>query len=568
MHDTFAIIRRILNEGRAYLPSFTALTAIAFLMIPVELYSLLLSRRLIDQGFLPRDWSLVRTLLLTLFLLFVLRSGVAYMTTLYSARLQLRINRIFQDRIFSHLIQLPMRVLTRQPVGRLMSRVLDDGTRLSSVYDQLFGGVVLEPIKLVVLALVLMTFSLRLFALLLLSTAASVVVIHWVGNRLDAISKKMQKKDAALFSFTEEMLSNVELVKSKATEGRTAAEFRRLLDQLIALSLRIHRITLIARPTLQTLKFSAIGIILLFGSWMISDGGLSLGTLTMFIGTTLLFFNTLNGIGNTYGRLRENLARLEVLYDVLDTPAEQPIPRCTRPTRLDIASIVCREVVFGYQASTPVLKGVSVSIVKGEMVGIVGQSGSGKTTLIRLLLRFYDPERGTILVNERPIAAIALERLRASIGIVFQENLILNTSVRNNIIYGIADVPENQVIDAARLAGVHDFIRQLPEGYDTVVGEQGRYLSGGQRQRLAIARAVVSDPALLILDEATSYLELDQEAKILRQIKARRKDKLTLLVTHRPSAFRMADRIVTLDNGRIIPAETNFFYEPAHRQTG
>jgi ABC-type multidrug transport system fused ATPase/permease subunit len=225
-------------------------------------------------------------------------------------------------------------------------------------------------------------------------------------------------------------------------------------------------------------------------------------------------------------------------------------------------------VVFGYQTSTPVLKGVSVSVVKGEMVGIVGQSGSGKTTLIRLLLRFYDPERGTILVNERPIADIALDRLRASIGIVFQENLILNTSVRNNIIYGIPDVPEKQVIEAARLAGAHDFIRQLPRGYDTVVGEQGRCLSGGQRQRLAVARAVVSDPSLLILDEATSYLELDQESKILRQIKARRKDKLTLLVTHRPSAFRMADRIVTLDNGRIIDAGTNFFYEPAQRQTG
>jgi ABC-type multidrug transport system fused ATPase/permease subunit len=563
MYRLLPTVRRILTDGRRYIPSFTALSAIALLMVPVELTALLLSRRLIDQGFLEQNWAVIRSLLAVLFMLFVLRSIVTYATALFSARLQLSINRGFQDRIFAHLIRLPMPALTRQPVGRLMSRIFDDGTRLSSVFDLIFGSVILEPIKLVALAGVLMAFSLRLFALLLVATAASVAVIHWVGNRLDRISKQIQRRDAALFSFVEEMLSNVELIKSKATERRTAKEFRRGLDRLIELSLRIHRVTLIARPTLQLLKFSALGVVLLVGSWMISAGNLSLGTLSVFIGTTLLFFNTLNAIGNTYGRLRESIARLEVVYDLLDTAVEA-LP--ARPAGIEPAvvhSIEFRDVGFGYRRSVAVLKGVSFDLRKGEVIGITGQSGSGKTTLIRLLLRFYTPQTGIVRVNGRPLAEFELAGLRAAIGVVFQENLILNDTIRNNIAYGIAEVDDRQVLEAARVAGAHEFIQRLPDGYATVAGEQGRRLSGGQRQRLAIARAVITQPDVLILDEGTSYLELAQEAEILQRIKDRRKDKITVLVTHRPSAIRLADRVLTLDNGRIVDAETISLYKAA-----
>lgn len=552
MHKTFSIVRRIVRDGSGYVPYFALLGGVSLLMVPLELYALLLSRRVIDEGFLQRDWVLVRSLIVTMFVLFLFRSTIAYTTGLFSARLQLRINRNFQDRLFAHLIRLPMRVLARQPIGRLMSRILDDGTRLSSVYDQLFGSLVLEPVKLGALALVLITCSLPLFSLLLLATLAAVGVIHWLGNRLDRTSKQIQKKDAALFSFVEEMISNVELVKSKATEDGSAGEFRRLLDQLIVLSLRMQRMTLFARPILQLLKFSSLGMILFFGSWMVATTRMSFGTLMLFVGTSLLFFSTLNGIGNTYGRLRQNLARLEAVYALLDTPSEHPARRPLQVAAVPVQSIVYRDVVFGYPDSTPILKGVSFRIDKGEMVGITGQSGSGKTTLIRLLLRFYDPEAGTVLVNGQSVPDIAVGSLRASIGLVFQENLILNDTIQNNIAYGLAQVSEEQLLEAATLSGAHEFIRRLPDGYDTRVGAHGRRLSGGQRQRLAIARAIVSDPAVLILDEATSYLEMAQEAAILRRIKERRQNQVTVLITHRPSAIHLTDRVLTLDNGRMV----------------
>jgi ABC-type multidrug transport system fused ATPase/permease subunit len=220
-------------------------------------------------------------------------------------------------------------------------------------------------------------------------------------------------------------------------------------------------------------------------------------------------------------------------------------------------------VEFRYPDSPPLLKRVSLRIESGELVGIVGQSGSGKSTLIRLLLRFYDPDTGCILVNGQPVDETPLAALRASIGVVFQENLFLNDTVRNNIVYGGADVADSRMRNAAFVSGAHEFIRTLPQGYDTPVGESGRRLSGGQRQRLAVARALLGKPPVLVLDEATSYLEMDQEAEVLRRIKEMRKDRITILITHRPSAVRFADRIEVLDNGRIINPDTLRFRRTA-----
>jgi ABC-type multidrug transport system fused ATPase/permease subunit len=532
-------------------------------MTPVELYALLLSRRLIDEGFVPREWTVVRSLLLTLFVLFVFRSVLIYATALFSAKFQLRINRNFQGRLFAHLLRLPMRVLARNPVGRMMSRVLDDGTRLAAVYEQLFGSLVVEPVKLAAFTLLLIALSWELFGILLISTIVSAGVMHWVGNRLGRISKEIQRKDSAMFCFVEEMFSNVELVKSKSSEERSAGEFRRILDQFIMLSLRMHRLTLLSRPVLQLLKFSSLGAVLFSGSWMVADGHISLGTLTMFLGTSLLFFSILTGIANTYGRLRENLARLEAVYELLDTVPEPISSFRSTPSAVPIQSIEYRNVEFHYPDSPPVLKGVSLRIEPGALVGIVGQSGSGKSTLIRLLLRFYEPEAGTVLVNGQSIDRIDPASLRVSIGVVLQENLMLNDTVRNNITFGFPSVAERQFLDAAVLSGVHDLIRNLSDGYDTEVGEQGRRLSGGQRQRLAIARAILTMPPVLVLDEATSYLEMDQEAEILRRIKEKRKDRITILITHRPSAVRFADRVVMLDNGRLVSPAVPPIYETA-----
>jgi subfamily B ATP-binding cassette protein MsbA len=554
-NQTYKLFKRILHEGKPYIIPFAFLGAIGLVMVPVELYGLLLTRKMIDQGFLAQNWELTRNIVILLVLLFGTRSAISYISTLFSARLQLQINQKYQDRIFSHLLCQPMHELVRQPTGRLMSRILDDGTLFSTIFDQAFGKAIQQPIKVIVLTGVLIYFNFRLWAVLLFSAVLSIMVIRWLGIKLHAISKLIQSKDADIYSYLEQRLTNIELIKSHTDEHKTASGFRQHLDEFIQLSLKIQKITLVTGPILQALKYLGIGAVLLYGSWMVSDGVLTVGTLTTFLGTAYLFFNTVFSLGNLYGSLRANLARMEAVYAILDAPIEGKTIETVLPKPVVVKKLSFDNVVFGYDPTVPVLKGVSLNIKAGVVFGITGQSGSGKTTLLRLMVRFYDPDSGDVRLDDQSIRNLGLKELRSSIGIVFQENFILDDTIRNNIAFGKTDLAEKQVRFASQMAGAHSFIMSLPNQYQTVVGERGQRLSGGQRQRLAIARAIAADPAILILDESTSFLELTQELNVLQNLKRHRLDKITIIVSHRLSAMKHADRIVTLDNGRILETD-------------
>jgi ABC-type multidrug transport system fused ATPase/permease subunit len=556
VNKSFQLLKRILKNGKSYIPSFLLLGGIGLVLLPLELYGLMLSRKLIDKGLLLHDWDVIQHILLILAGLFVIRSFASYGTAVFSTKLQLRVNQKFQDHLFSHVMHLPMRYLARQSTGQLMSRVLDDGTRFAAFFDLLFGRAVLEPLKLLVLMALLAYFNVRLSAIMFSATIASFIVIYLMGNKLHLVSKEIQKKNASLYGFVEQMLSNVELVKSKVAEKKTARNFREQLDNLIHLLLNSLKISLVARPILQILKYLTLGTVFFYGGWLISSNSLTIGTLTIFLGATYLFFNTLDSIGQTYGLLRENLARMEIIYSIFDSPTERYEITAQVKIPPSINMVEFNNVTFGYNASIPVLKDVSFGIAAGGVFGITGQSGSGKTTLIRLLVRFYEQDKGTIRLNDQSIQQFDLTALRACIGIVFQENLILNDTLRNNIAYGSLSLSDVQIIRSAKLSGAHDFIKLLPRRYETVVGEGGRLLSGGERQRLSIARAIVTAPEILILDEGTSYLEVEQESMILQNIKEQRINKITIVVSHRLSAMKIADRILTIDNGRVV--ETDF----------
>jgi ATP-binding cassette subfamily B protein len=249
---------------------------------------------------------------------------------------------------------------------------------------------------------------------------------------------------------------------------------------------------------------------------------------------------------------------MEIIYGILDSPPERPEEKTDSKPLASINTIEFKNISFGYDPSVQVLKDVSLYVSQGETLGLTGQSGSGKTTLARLLFRFYEPDSGEIMLNGLPLARIDLDSLRSSIGIAFQENLILNSTIKENIAYGNDGISMENIIRAAKISRAHDFVKSLPDQYETVVGEGGKSLSGGERQRLAIARAIITNPEILILDEATSFLEIEQEEIILQKLKETRKSKITLIISHRLSAIKMADRILTLDNGRII--ETDFRY--------
>lgn len=552
MNHTWFLIKRIVKRGRSYIPAFLLLAGLGLLLLPVEFYGLLVSRKLIDQGFLLQNWTTIREILFVLIILFIIRSFISYITALFSTSVQLRMDQEFQNELFSHLLHLPMHFFTREPTGQLMSRVLDDTAEFSNIFNMLFGNAFLDPFKLIGLTILLGYFNLRLCILMVISTFFSFLVICWMGNKLHETSKKAQKQNAEVFSFVEKIFSNIELVKAKSTEKQETTRFHHLIDELIQLALKTTKISLIAQPILQVLKYLTLGVVFIYGSWMISKDVFTIGTLTIFIGSAYLFFNILNSLGRTYGSLRESLARMEILFRLLDKPPEDHKVIPCKKTRTSISSVEFKQVSFSYNSISPVLKDVSFSVYRRETLGITGQSGSGKTTLIRLLLRFYDTDTGEIRLNGRLIRHMNLNSLRFSMGIVFQENLILNDTIKNNIAYGNMNISEERIIMAAKISHAHYFINDLPDQYETLIGEGGKSLSGGERQRLSIARAIVTEPEILILDEGTSFLEVGQERSILERIKKTRKERITIIISHRLSAMGTSDRILTLDNGRII----------------
>jgi ABC-type multidrug transport system fused ATPase/permease subunit len=480
------------------------------------------------------------------------RSSVAYAMNYLSASIQFRMNQKFQNELFSHLIRLPVRFFTQEPTGQLMSRVLDDAARFSAIFNQIFGQALLDPLKLLVLIAFLAYFNLSLCLLMTVSFLGSFLVIRWMGHRLHLISKGIQKQNAATYAFVGQVFSNIELVKSKAAEQMEARSFLHLVDQLIQLSLKTLKVTLITQPLLQALKYSTLGAVFIYGSWMISASLITVGTLTVFLGAAYLLFNALHSVGRSYGALRENLARLEIIFSLLDSPPENAEPARAGKTPQGITSLEFKDVSFSYAPPHQVLNCVSFSVRPGEALGIAGQSGSGKTTLVRLLVRFYEPSTGEIRLNGHLLAAFDIQSLRSAVGIVFQDNLILNDTVKNNIAYGHRHLPMEAIIRAARISRAHDFIMALPGQYETMIGEQGKLISGGEKQRLAIARAIVTEPEILILDEGTSFLEVEQEEAILTSIKQSRGEKITIIISHRLSAMGLCDRILTLDNGKVL----------------
>jgi subfamily B ATP-binding cassette protein MsbA len=552
MDGPFHNLKRVLREGRSYIPTFLFMGGLGLAILPVEFYALILSRKLIDQGFLLQNWLTIRETLLILIVLFMVRSSVAYTMNYLSASIQFRMNQKFQNEVFSHLIRLPVRFFTQEPTGQLMSRVLDDAARFSAIFNQIFGQALLDPLKLLVLIAFLAYFNLSLCVLMTISFLGSFLVIRWMGHRLHLISKGIQRQNAATYTFVGQVFSNIELVKSKAAEQMEARNFFHLVDQLIGLSLKTLKVTLVTQPLLQALKYATLGAVFIYGSWMISASLITVGTLTVFLGATYLLFNVLHSLGRSYGALRENLARLEIIFSLLDSPPEHAEPARGKISPLGITSLEFKDVSFSYAPPHLVLDRVSFAVYRGETLGITGQSGSGKTTLMRLLLRFYEPTAGEMRLNGHVLGEFDVASVRAATGIVFQDNLILNDTVKNNIAYGNSHLSMEDIINAARVSRAHDFIMALPSHYETTIGEQGKLLSGGEKQRLAVARAIVTEPDILILDEGTSFLEVAQEEAILASIRQNRAGKITIIISHRLSAMRHCDRILTLDNGRVL----------------
>jgi len=455
-------------------------------------------------------------------------------------------------RLFRHILNLPLSYFESRRVGETIARVRElenirsflTGQALTSVLDLTFTGVFIAA---------MLYYSGWLTLVVLLSLP---IYLIWSAGVTPVLRRRLDEKfvrGAENQSFLVEAVSGIGTVKASAVGPRLARTWDNQLADYISAGFRVTKLANVGQQGVQLVqKLVSVGV-LFFGAKLVIDGKLSVGQ--------LIAFNMLSGqvsapivrLAQLWQEFQQVGISVERLGDVLNTRTELPGSRLTLPAIK--GQVTFERVTFRYRPDAgEVLSGIDLNISPGEVIGIVGRSGSGKSTLTKLVQRLYVPERGRVLIDGHDLALADPVWLRRQLGVVLQENFLFNRSIRENIALSDPAMPLERVIQAATLAGAHDFILQLPEGYDTKVGDNGTGLSGGQRQRVAIARALVSDPRILILDEATSALDYESEHAVMSNMRAICKGRTVLIIAHRLSMVRLASRIVVVDKGRIVEA--------------
>ncbi|HEX6290276.1 MAG TPA: ABC transporter ATP-binding protein [Herpetosiphonaceae bacterium] len=486
---------------------------------------------------------------------FVLQAFFNFVQSYFLTFVGERVMADLRMQTYEHIQRMSLRFFSDRHVGEITSRVTNDVTTIQSV-TTVNIATFLQNLVTFTGGLALMLFlSVRLTLLTMVVVPGMLLAGIYFGRRIRGISTEVQDRMANATAVLEETVSGIRVVQSFAREPYEIKRFRHAIEEAFRTSMRRTRVRATFLPIVSFLGFTALVLVLWYGGRQVVSGQMSPGDLVSFLiysGTIAASLGTFTGL---YSQLQEALGATQRVFAILDTepdirdkPDAIPLP----PVK---GAIVFDGVQFAYESNEgyePVLRGITISMQPGEILALVGPSGAGKTTLVNMIPRFYDPTGGAITIDGYDLRDVKLHTLREQIGIVPQETLLFSGSIRENILYGKLDATEAEMIEAAEAANAHRFIKELPQGYNTVVGERGVKLSGGQRQRVAIARALLKDPRILILDEATSALDSESEALVQEALERLMRGRTTFVIAHRLSTVQIANRIAVMESGRIV----------------
>jgi subfamily B ATP-binding cassette protein MsbA len=482
----------------------------------------------------------------------VLKNVFVWISGQLGARLQEYVTRDLRNALYAHLQRLPLGYFLRVKTGDILARVLNDTQQTKQVITQSVTQSVQSVANVVVAVVGMIAISWRLFLLAAVVAPLLIAILQPLLRKLRRGHRKLSNQYGEMTAVVQESISGIRLVKSFAGEAYEESRFREESSRYARGMVRVTRVSVLAQPITETLGMLIAVTILWVGARMVDSGGIDGATLITFLLIVLRTLQPLKQLSQVPATAQQSLSAAERIFEVLDSPTEASLDRgkITAP-RFDRA-LEFERVSFAYETE-PVLSDVSLVAAKGEVIALVGASGAGKSTLVDLIPRFYEPTSGRILLDGVDTREIALPALRSLIAIVSQDTVLFNDTVRNNLAYGAADTYSQEEVErAARAANAHAFIAELPQGYDTVLGERGMRLSGGQRQRLSIARALLVDPPILILDEATSALDTESERLVQEAIDRLLTGRTVFVIAHRLSTVAHADQILVLDRGRVV----------------
>ena len=558
-----AVFGRVLKmmrpyAGRAALMMALVLVVISLSLIPQQLVRLLIDRVLAPEqarnavlGFdVARNWLL--GLVAALLGVHLLTAVAQVVTGRLASYVGTQITYDMRSRVFGHLTGLSVAYYDRYNVGQLMSRVAGDTEQMKGFVHQLTSGFMSQLIQVLAVGVVLFSLNWKLALITLLPAPMVVMSAMFFWKRVYPRYYRVWDANSKLHGVLNTILSGIRVVKAFGQENRERNRFSRSAGYVRDSFRGVEYTVAVFNPAIGVL-FQLGGILVWYfgGKWVLGKE-LSLGALMAFLGYLWMFYQPLGQLTQLTNWLTQFLTATQRTFEILDTPSQ--IVEADQPRQLPPAggTISFENVSFGYDRHEPIIKSVSFEVAGGEHIGVVGKSGSGKTTLINLLARFYEVDEGSIRVNGVDLRDIKLEELRKHIGVVLQEPFLFRGTIWSNLTYGMTDATCEQVIAAAKAANAHGFIMRQPLGYDTCIGERGAGLSGGERQRISIARALLYNPRILILDEATSSVDTESEQLIQAALALATKGRTTIAIAHRLSTLKESDRILVVDSGRII----------------
>ncbi|MGI9104942.1 MAG: ABC transporter ATP-binding protein [Pyrinomonadaceae bacterium] len=485
---------------------------------------------------------------------FTLAKGVAeYFSTYLMARIgQESVLRLRQD-LYTHLLTQSADFFDRHRTNYLVSRLVSSAAAIEAAMAGTLRDMLRESFTLIAFLAASFYYSWRLTLGSLIIAPIIGILTAKFGKNLRNLARETYEGSQRLVDTAQEALANHHIVKAYRGETREQERFTKVAREIVGANLRSARINGFAPPSIELIGVIAVAILLYFGRLEIVAGNMSAAQFLTFLFFLFSSYDPMRKLSRLQNALEIALAAARHVWEVLDEHRETP----ERADAVDLkplrTALELRAVSFDYaNEDRPVLRSVNLRIPAGQMVALVGASGGGKSTLSKLILRFHDPVSGAILWDGTDLRDASLKSLRQHIGLVTQETVLFNDTVRYNISYSRPEATSIEIEEAARVAFAHDFIRELPDGYDTIVGERGIFLSGGQRQRLAIARAVLADASVLVLDEATSALDTESERLVQQALANLTRDRTTIVIAHRLSTIRRADIIVVMERGRII----------------
>jgi len=507
--------------------------------------------RAVDDGILPEDGQALLLWCAALVALGLVEACAGGLRHYFAIRNRSHADAAVRDALFTRALELDARFHDRVGAGELMSRASNDAELIARLLDAA-GHTVGYMLTVVAVSVILLVIDLPL-ALVVLLPLPLVSLGFWrYSARYGGTTKLLQEALADATALAEETVSGIRVVKGLNAGGSLVVRFRAASDSVVARALDVAAVDAVFLPALEALPLLGLLATLWFGSHRVLDGELTLGQLTAFNLYLAILVWPLRTLGQRVSTVQRAAAAAARITEVLEQrPGIAEAPRAKRLDAHGAANVRFRGVRFGYDPERPVLDGFDLELEAGSSIALVGGTGAGKTTVAALLARFYDVQAGAVEIGGADVRELRVDDVRHAVGIVFEDTFLFSDTVRANIGFARPEASDEEIVRAAELAGAHEFLERLGDGYETVLGERGLSLSGGQRQRIAIARAILADPAVVILDDATSAVDATKEHEVLGALRTVMEGRTTLVIAHRAATIALADQVAVLDAGRI-----------------